>query len=204
MQDKPKIKAQLREVREGAGRIWWESYVKSHSEDINRRFGLARAVYWTQAERMPLDLFSYIREAGLCFGVARFLATIVFSSTAVELVLNRDQRTRRNRELRRIGGWATLNNANLIIAAREGLPVHLLLSKGESLTDHEPVRFVERRNKVAHGEISDMVKNITDYDPKAEVEAFDQLDKGDRFIVEWFNTEPDVQESHIQNYRWPE
>ena len=115
MQDKPKIKAQLREVREGAGRIWWESYVKSHSEDINRRFGLARAVYWTQAERMPLDLFSYIREAGLCFGVARFLATIVFSSTAVELVLNRDQRTRRNRELRRIGGWATLNNANLII-----------------------------------------------------------------------------------------
>jgi WD40-like Beta Propeller Repeat len=47
----------------------------------------------------------------------------------------------------------------------------------------------------AHGEISAMIKDIVDYDPKAEVEALDQLKKGDRFIVEWFNTAPDVQES---------
>ena len=56
----------------------------------------------------------------------------------------------------------------------------------------------------AHGEISAMIKDIVDYDPKAEVEALDQLKKGDRFIVEWFNTAPDVQECHIQNYRWPD
>ena len=136
--------------------------------------------------------------------VTRFLATIVFSSTAVELVLNRDQRTRRHRQLRRIGGWAALNNPNLAIAARERSPVHLLLSESESLSDPRPVRFVERRHKVAHGEICDMIKDLTDYDPKAEEEAFDQLDKGHRFIVEWFNTAPDVQESHIKNYRWPE
>ena len=49
-----------------------------------------------------------------------------------------------------------------------------------------------------------MIKDIVDYDPKAEVEALDQLKKGDRFIVEWFNTAPDVQECHIQNYRWPD
>jgi hypothetical protein len=203
MTERPKIEAQLRQVREGAGQIWWEDYIKSHSAEINRRFGLARTVYWSPAEKMPLDLFSYIREAGLCFGVARFLATIVFASTAVELILNRDGRTKRNPHLRRIGGWVTLNKPNLVIAASEGLPVHILLSEGESLDSEKPVRFVERRNKVAHGEISDMIKNIADYDPKAEVEAFDQLDKGDRFIVEWFNTARDVQDCHIQNYRWP-
>ena len=90
------------------------------------------------------------------------------------------------------------------MAAGEGLPVRSLLSEGESLEDEKPVRFVERRNKVAHREISDMIKDIVDYDPKAEVEALDQLKTGDRFIVEWFNTAPDVQECHIQNYRWPD
>jgi len=51
-------------------------------------------IYWGPAEKMPLDLFSYIREAGICFSVAGFLATIVFSSTAVELELHRDGRTK--------------------------------------------------------------------------------------------------------------
>jgi len=204
MPDRPKIEAQLREVRENAGQIWWEGYLKSHTAEVNRRFELAGAVYWGPAEKMPLDLFSYIREAGICFSVARFLATIVFSSTAVELVLNRDGRTKDHPRLRRVGAWATLNKANLVVAAGEGLPVRSLLSEGESLEDEKPVRFVERRNKVAHGEISDMIKDIVDYDPKAEVEALDQLKKGDRFIVEWFNTAPDVQECRIQNYRWPD
>jgi hypothetical protein len=97
-------------------------------------------VYWGPAEKMPLDLFSYLRKAGLCFGVARFLATIVFSSTAVELVLNRDRRTKRHPRLRRIGGWATLNKANLAVAAGEGLPVRVLLSDEESLENEKPVR----------------------------------------------------------------
>jgi hypothetical protein len=82
MPDRPKIEAQLREVRENARQIWWEGYLKSHSAEVNRRFELAGAVYWGPAEKMPLDLFSYIREAGICFSVARLLATIVFSSTA--------------------------------------------------------------------------------------------------------------------------
>ena len=100
----PKFKAELRGVRDSAGQSWWGRYLESRAQEVNRRFKQAKVVYWSPAEKMPLDLFSYIREAGLCFSVARFLATIVLSSTAVELVVNRDRRTRSNPTLRRIGG----------------------------------------------------------------------------------------------------
>jgi len=152
---------------------------------------------------MPLDLFSYIREAALCFEVARFLSTIVLSSSAVELILNRDQRTRNHAGLRTIGGWATLNNQNLAIAGSQGLPVGSLITAGESLTDAQPLKFVTLRNKVAHGEIFHMFQTLTDYDQSAEDEALDQLAKSQRFVVDWFNSAPDVQEGHIQNHRWP-
>jgi len=47
--------------------------------------------------------------------------------------------------------------------------------------------------------------DISDYDPKAEEEALDQIQKAQRFnIVEWFNTAPDVQERHIANHQWPD
>jgi hypothetical protein len=199
----PKIQASLREPAEDAGQLWWGTFFKKQAAQINRRFRLARIIYWSPSVKMPLDLFSYIREAALCFTVARFLSTIVLSSSAVELILNRDQRTRNHPELRRIGGWATLNNQNLAIAGAQGLPVSVLVSEGENLAAGQPVRFVARRNKVAHGEIFSMFRNLTDYDPSAEHEALDQLGKSQRFVVDWFNGAPDVQECHIQNHRWP-
>jgi hypothetical protein len=201
--EQPKIQASLREPAEDAGKLWWGTFFEKRAAQINRRFRLARIVYWSPSVKMPLDLFSYVREAALCFSVARFLATIVLSSSAVELILNRDQRTRGHPELRRIAGWATLNNQNLAIAGAQGLPVSELVSAGENLASAEPVRFVGRRNKVAHGEISHMFRNLTDYDPSAEQEALDQLWKAERFVVDWFNSAPDVQGCHIQNHHWP-
>jgi hypothetical protein len=199
----PKIHASFREPADDAGQIWWGTFFNKHGAEINRRFKLARIVYWGPSVKMPLDLFSYIREAAACFTVARFLATIVLSSSAVELILNRDRRLTGLEGLRKIGGWTTLNNQNLAIAAGQGLPTRVLTSDEETLVGDTPIRFVARRNKVAHGEIAEMFRNLTDYDPGAEQESFDQLSKAQRFVVDWFNTAPDVQECHIQNHKWP-
>jgi hypothetical protein len=200
----PKIHASLQEPAVNAGELWWGTFFQKRAAQINRRFRLARIVYWGPSVKMPMDLFSYIREAALCFTVARFLATIVLSSSAVELILNRDRRTQKHQELKRISGWATLNNQNLIVAREQGLPVEVLLSQDENLAHAQPIRFVERRNKVAHGEIAHMIRNLVDYDPAAEQEALDQLSKAERFVVDWFNTAPDVQDCSIQGHRWPD
>jgi hypothetical protein len=197
------IEAKLRDVREGAGAHWWGTFFQGQSEPINRRFREAQVVYWTASGNMPLDLFSYLREAAACYVVARFLASIVLSSSAIELILNRDSRTKSLPSLRRVGKWATLNNGNLEIANGYGLPASLLLSAGETLVDATPITFVTRRNKIAHGEIFPLIKDLSDYDPHAESEAVDQLKKSQKFIVEWFNTAPDVQSSKIQNHKWP-
>jgi hypothetical protein len=48
-----------------------------------------------------------------------------------------------------------------------------------------------------------MLKSLSDYNKNAEVEALDQASMAQNFIIEWFNTAPDVQEGHIANHRWP-
>ncbi len=78
-----------------------------------------------------------------------------------------------------------------------------LISAGEDIEARQPIRFVERRNKVAHGDIVEMIQSLSDYDPHAEDEAYDQLIKAENYCVEWFNSAPDVQEFHIESHRWP-
>lgn len=203
--DIPKeIRARLMEPKETAGETWWGHFVRSEAGEINKRFRQAQMLYWSPSVKMPLDLFSYIREASTCFTIARYLACLVLSSGAVELILNKDSRTKDLVDLRRIGGWATLSNQNLDIASRYGLPVNSLLSGGENLKNAVPVTFVNRRNKVAHGEIFPLIRDLSDYDPSAEAEALDQLTKSQRFVIEWFNSAPDVQTCTIQNHRWPD
>jgi hypothetical protein len=161
-------------------------------------------IYWNPAECMPFDLFSYFREAGRCREESRFLAATAMSSTAIELILNRDRRLKTLPELRRVSGWATLNNGNLRVARAHGLPVQTLLSTDEDLGSDKRIDFVELRNKVAQGEISHLVLDLSDYDPDAARLAADQWKKMHDFIIEWFNTAPDVQDRHIQNYKWPD
>ena len=199
-----KPRAELRQLRKGRGGIWWKHFFDQESAEIARREKLVGVILWSEAERMPFDLFSYIREASRCFSVARYLAAIAMASCAVELVLNRDRRTREHGGIRRIGGWATLNNPNLITAGNLGLPVQYLCSAGEQIQSTPPLLFVERRNKVAHGDVGHMLTDMSDYDAKAEEEALDQIQKAQRFNIEWFNTAPDVQERHIANHRWPD
>lgn len=120
--------------------------------------------YWTPAEAMPLDVFSYIREAGKARDSKCFMASIAMSSALVELIINRDSRTRTKKGLRRVAGWATLNNANLSIAKGAGLPVHKLLRKGEDVAQVAAVEFVRLRNKVAHGDTLGLFTTLTHYE----------------------------------------
>ncbi len=174
----------------------------SHAEERPTAQG-ENVIYWSPAYRMPLDLFSYFREAKRCRDERRFLASIAMASTAIELIIHKDRRLKNLATLKRIYGWATLNNGNLRIAWQNALPVETLLSAGEDLDAEQPVAFVELRNKVAHGEISHLVKDLSDYDPAAASLANDQVKKMHHFIIKWFNTAPDVQEGFIRDYQWP-
>ncbi|HKW65576.1 MAG TPA: hypothetical protein VJN89_23700 [Candidatus Acidoferrum sp.] len=55
-----------------------------------------------------------------------------------------------------------------------------------------------------HGEIGNLVSDLSDYDPGAEQIATRHGTKMRNFVSEWFNTAPDVQEGHIRNNQWPE
>jgi hypothetical protein len=46
------------------------------------------------------------------------------------------------------------------------------------------------RNKIAHGEITHLVSDLSDYDLSAEQMAADQETKMRRFVSEWFNAAP--------------
>jgi hypothetical protein len=125
------------------------------------------------------------------------------ASTAVEIILNRDRRLRALPNFKASDGWAYLNNRNLRIA-ENGLPADALLSPGDDLNSSKPIAFVEFRNKIAHGEITHLVSDLSDYDPSAEQMAAHQETKMRRFVSEWFNTAPDVQDGHIRKNRWPD
>jgi hypothetical protein len=125
------------------------------------------------------------------------------ASSAVEIILNRDGRLRALPNFKSSDGWAYLNNRTLRLARDNGLPSNALLSPGDDLDSRRPIAFVETRNKIAHGEITHLVNGLSDYDPAAEHIATDQGFKMRKFVSEWFNTAPDVQEGHIRNNRWP-
>lgn len=164
----------------------------------------AWGLFRSSAERYPIDVFSYTREATHCFHQRRFLACIAMASTAVEIILNRDRRLRALSNFRSQDGWAYLNNRTLRIARENGLPSDKLLSAGDDLDSQQPIAFVEMRNKIAHGEIGHLVSDLSDYDAGAERIADEQGRKMRNFVSEWYNTAPDVQEGHIRNNRWPD
>jgi hypothetical protein len=164
-------------------------------EEINRRAHLVGLILWSDGERMPLDVFSYIREASRSFQYGCFLGAIALASCAVETIINHDSRTKPTE-------WRSLSPKTLEYAQARGLPVQVLLSPSETIGKGRPL-FVDRRHKTAHGDIANIIATLSDYDPGAEAAALDQIKKASRFICEWFNTSPDVQQKRVTNHQWP-
>jgi hypothetical protein len=96
-------------------------------------------MYREPAERLPMDISSYIREAGHCLQERRFLASIAMASTAVEIILNRDRRLKVLPNYKASDGWAYLNNRTLRTARENGLPTDKLLSPGDDLNERSPL-----------------------------------------------------------------
>jgi len=180
--------AQIRDLKPGAGKTWWQTHLSARWPDIERRFQESRVVYWSPGNSMPLELFAYLREASLCFSMGRFLATLSLSGALVEVILNKDPRLAKRSDLRRIGNWILLNNNNLAIAKSEGLPVSELLDSGENPHAPDAIRFVDSRNKIAHGDLATYQPDLPERNPEWEREARDQLQKAMRFLVSWFNS----------------
>jgi hypothetical protein len=93
------------------------------------------------------------------------------------------------RKLKRIQGWITLNSYNAVAANNLGLPINELLDLDErqTLSESTEIKFIARRNKVAHGDIADYISGLPAYSEHADAEAYDQLSKADHFFVEWHN-----------------
>jgi hypothetical protein len=166
-----------------------------------QRNGLRHVVYFTQATHLPSDVSAYGREAPNCFDQKRYLATIILASAMVEVILNKDTRM-----LRLGGGWRNLNMKFLKEAGRKGFPVARLLGTGESFGGAS-IEFIELRNRIAHGNLSGIVgfehRGTPDYSPEARERALNHLRKAEDFVVDWYNTSPDVQERRIRHHRWP-
>ncbi len=180
--------AQIRDLKPGAGKTWWQTHLTTRWPDIERRFQESRSVYWSPGNAIPLELFAYLREAKLCFSLGHFLATLLLSGALAELILNKDLRLAKRSDLRRIGNWILLNNNNLAIAKSEGLPVSELLDSGENIHAPNAIRFVQSRNKIAHGDLSTYQPDLPERNAEWERAARDQLQKAMRFLVSWFNS----------------
>jgi hypothetical protein len=176
--------------------------VRDPAADIKRRHEDEIGVLRWSGGSMPPDLYSLIREAHVCYVWAAYLGAIAMSSAAVELIMNKDRRAK-SLALGRTGNWATLTNVNLALVQTVGFPVPVLLEAGETAASQTPITFVRRRNKVAHGDFGAFIKGISDYNPAAEAEARDQVLKAQLFVVEWFNTAPDVQDGLLKYDKWP-
>ena len=176
------------------------SFKKIRSEQ-HQRNGLTHVVFFTQATHHPSDVFAYGREAFNCFREKRYLATIAMSSAAVELILNKDSRMRTQ-----TAGWRTLTIKLVRAGQRNGLPVDHLLDAGESLRA-QSIAFIELRNRIAHGNLTNIVvfedSGTPGYLAEAREVALKHLAKAQNFEVEWYNSSPDVQERRILLHRWP-
>jgi hypothetical protein len=163
--------------------------------------GHEEVLYFTHATNVPSDVFAYGREAPNCFDQRRYLATIVLATAEIEIILNKDSRMRWAG-----GGWRTLNMKLLRDATGMGLPVQCLLRPGESLKARS-IEFVDLRNQLAHGNLTGIVgferTGTPDYSEEARRAALSHMKKAEAFVVEWYNTAPDVQERKILNHGWP-
>jgi hypothetical protein len=158
-------------------------------------------VYVSHATHHPDDVFAYGREAFNCFKEKRYLATIAMASAMVEVILNKDTR---------MGtlppAWRTLTMRLVRAGKKNGLPVDKLLDVSEGFTA-QSIAFIDLRNKIAHGNLTGLIgfegSGTPDYSPQARKSALKQLAKAETFVVEWYNSSPDVQEGRITGRHWP-
>jgi hypothetical protein len=167
------------------------------------RYHAPFVLVFSPGECLPSDVGAFGRDAGNCYESGRFLACILTASAAVEIILNRDSRMRAGRR-----GWCHMNAKLMRTAQDRGLPVDRLLEGADDFKTDNSVTFLRLRNQIAHGNLDGII-DLTregfalDYSRKAAKLALAHLNNADEFILEWFNTAPDVQQRRIRRGLWP-
>ena len=136
-----------------------------------------------------------------CMACSQHAAAVLFASIAVECVLNCDKRLQNYKQNFK-DCWIMLNMDNLREAYNQKLPTNILCEEGENLNQAKNIRFITRRNKIAHGDmrgfakIPTMIKlsdtktrTIKSLQPKHEA-ALNQIKKAKEFIKEWTKLKP--------------
>ena len=165
---------------------------EGETRDFTKRFERMKkidAVYFDGRFSLAREPFKYMWEGGRCYQFGLFLSAIALASAMVESIWNLDPRMIKATGLKRIQGWVSLNSNNAVIGRNVGLPIDELLYPVErsSLSKSTDIKFIVRRNKVAHGDIADYITGLPAYSKLADAEAFDQISKADRFFVQWHN-----------------
>lgn len=135
-----------------------------------------------------------------CLGGSLYSGSVLFASIAVEVILNHDTRLEDHRRLNS-RQWLTLTPNILQCAYNRGLPTNLLLGRGEKLGKN--IKFIQKRNKVAHGDTEGYRKIIMSksrklgrkYENRWEpslVDALSQIKKTRKFIDEWGRGKPSL------------
>jgi len=178
--------------------VFKQSFLKTVEEIMPYVLKRARRIGYVSLGSIDYDIMQTDIDASYSFILGIFAATIFFASRAVEMAINKDarmQEERKNSDL----NWLFLRRDVLKKARTNGLPVNLLLNPEEACLSCNPV-FVVRRNKVIHGDIEGYKEatgfyQITDFTKPyglpvapSEDDAYDQLTKGRRFLIEWMKT----------------
>lgn len=140
-----------------------------------------------------------------CLAVGLYDPSVLMASISVESILNHDLRLEKLKQAR-CYDRIDLNWKNLAGAFYEGLPVKMLMNPDEKFEKHS-IEFIERRNKVAHGDIegysnmypasftktgfTDTGFNFGHRKPSKE-HAIDQINKAKNFIFEWAKSNPKI------------
>lgn len=134
-----------------------------------------------------------------CYATTIYAGAILFASISVECVLNHDTRLEDFRKGKN-HEWIDLTYDNLKKAKKYGLPTESLLGAKENFPN---LSFVNRRNKIAHGDTEGYRKlsipenivlgeNYTNEWQPTQSQALDQIEKAKRFIIDWAQSQPEI------------
>lgn len=153
------------------------------------------------------------RLAKNCYIKGIWAGTIQFASSTVERAFNLDSRMQLVRAKQQSckrknasrSNWLMLNRTILQEAKKRGLPVETLLGDSESL-EVGIIKFIERRNKIAHGDYNTYMIPVPHKfpndqhftakliaDTKLIEDAKDQFTKCSAFIEAWILQNPCIE-----------
>ncbi len=137
-----------------------------------------------------------------CLAASLFTPSLLFATIAVECAINHDSRLQSSKKSGNFK-WLNLTNNSILKQAHDvGIPTKFLCDDGETINDSKNIRFIDRRNKIAHGDCYGYrkISTITKIPPniirtsKSEQptreHALHQIEKSKNFIIEWAKSIP--------------